>query len=69
MVCVFSCTQIYYITFCFKDFGLEKYPKEDRIISLIAGVAALFNGIGRFLSSFIGERYSFYKCMFLAVGL
>lgn len=29
IICILSAVEIYYITFCYKDFGLYYYPKED----------------------------------------
>ena len=66
MVYVFAATHIYYITFCYKDFGLNKYPTEDKFISLVSGVASLFNGIGRLTAGFVIDKFGFYQSIMFA---
>lgn len=59
----------YYLSFCFKDFALNKFPEEDFKISFYGGIASFGHGIGRFIAGFAADKWTFHYGIKLCLTL
>ena len=59
----------YYITFCYKHYGLAKFSESDKYISNIGGLAAIGNGVSRLTLGILIETFGYRPCTVAVIAV